>query len=388
VARRAAFKVRAFNPEGFAMKRLTVAVVAAALSCGAAPAPAQDGKGKAEDPTKALAAARDRGLDWLTKNQAKDGSWGKTYTIAVTSFVCLSYLAVADEPYTGERGKALVKGLNYLVGSQKNGQWTAQGHSWIHGQGFATLALSEAYGRALFCKVKPDIDTKKLRDVVAAGIKVIGNNQSNSGGWWYTPGNKNGHEGSTTVCAVQAIVSASNYGIPIDEQVLDKGFDYLKKCQTKEGGFNYMLGDGQNMKEGTAAAVATLGLMQKFDFQVMINGYKFLLKITPHTISNERFPYYGHFYGIMGMQLLGQEYKDDKTFRESTGGYIAGAQKDLLSWQQKDGTWPLKSWVKNSNIEDDRYATAYAVMALGVSEARLSIYNRTPPKLPKAEEKK
>ncbi|HYT95327.1 MAG TPA: prenyltransferase/squalene oxidase repeat-containing protein [Gemmataceae bacterium] len=371
------------------MKRLMVLVAAVALFCSAVRANAQEGKdkGKPEDLTKALAAAREKGLDWLTKNQAKDGSWGKTYTIAVTSFACLSYLSVSDEPYTGERGKVLIKGLNYLLNAQKDGQWTAQGHSWIHGQGFATLALSEAYGRSLFCKVKPDIDTKKLREVVAAGIKVIGNNQSNSGGWWYTPGNKNGHEGSTTVCAVQAIVSASNFGIPIDEKVLDKGFEYLKKCQTKEGGFNYQLGDGRNMHEGTAAAVSTLGLMQKFDFQVMINGYKYLLKITPKTISNERFPYYGHFYGIMGMQLLGQEYKDDKAFRENTGSYIAASQKDLLSWQEKEGTWPLKSWVRDSNVEDARYATAYAVLALGVSEARLSIYNRTPPKLPKEEKK-
>jgi len=53
--------------------------------------------------------------------------------------------------------------------------------------------------------------------------------------------------------------------------------------------------------------VATLGLMQKFDFGVMINGFEFLLKVTPPGISRERFPYYGHFYGSMGMHLLWQE---------------------------------------------------------------------------------
>src|SRR5262249_36154852 len=140
-----------------------------------------------------------------------------------------------------------------------------QGHTWIHGQGFATLALSEAYGRSLFCKVKPDLDTKKLRDAVGQSVAVIAQNQSDSGGWWYTQGNKADHEGSTTVCAVQALVSASNFAIKIDDSVLEKGFAYLKKSQTKEGGFNYKLGDGSNMKEGTAAGVATLGLMKQFD---------------------------------------------------------------------------------------------------------------------------
>jgi hypothetical protein len=357
----------------------------AVLPAAAQQPPRDKPKDEPKDLTKALAAARDKGLGWLTKHQAANGSWGKTYSYAVTSFACLSYLSATDEPFDGAHGKALHKALRFLMDSQKDGMFGNQGHSWIHGQGFATLALSEAYGRSLLCKVKPDMDMKKVREVVERSIKIIGKNQSKSGGWWYTPGSPNQHEGSTTVCAVQAIVSASNFRIPIDEEVLDKGFEYLKKCQNKDGSFQYQLGDGSSMKEGTAAGVATLGLMQKFDFQVMINGYNFLLKITPATISKERFPYYGHFYGIMGMRLLGQEYKDDKTFRDNTGKYLAGAQQDLLSWQQADGAWPLKSWVKDTGQENEGYATAFALLALHVSEGRLSICNRTPPKLPKAE---
>jgi hypothetical protein len=229
---------------------------------------------------------------------------------------------------------------------------------------------------------------KKVREVVAAAVQVIGKNQSTSGGWWYTPGSPGQHEGSTTVCAVQAIVSADNFRIDVDKKVLERGFAYLKKCQAKDGGFNYSLGDGTSMKEGTAAAVATLGLMQKFDFQVMFNGYRFLLKITPATISNERFPYYGHFYGCMGMHLLGQEYKEDKDYREKTSAYIAATHKDLLSWQQKDGAFPLRGWIQQSGGENVGYSTAFGLLALYVPESRLSIYNREPPKLPKERDKK
>src|SRR5262249_9810695 len=286
-----------------------------------------DDKETPAKPDEKLAGAREKGLDWLTKNQAGNGAWGKTYTNAVTSFACLSYLSAADEPFAGERAKALVKGLNFLMGNQKDGQFAAQGHSWIHGQGVGTLALSEAYGRSVLCNTKPDIEMDKVEDVVAAAVKVIEKNQSASGGWWYTPNSPGQHEGSTTVCAVQAIVSASNFGIDIDKKVLDKGFEYLKKCQTPAGGFNYQLGDGQNMKEGTAAGMATLGLMKKFDNQVMIKAHEFLQKTTPAVISAERFPYYGHFYGCMGMLLLGKEFEDDKTYREQTAAYIAGAQK-------------------------------------------------------------
>jgi hypothetical protein len=345
-------------------------------------------KGGTDRPPAAVAAAREKGLDWLTKNQAADGSWGKNYTIAVTGFACLAYLSASDEPYTGERGQALVKGVRFLLANQKDGLFSQQGHTWIHGQGFGTLALSEAYGRSLFAKTKPDLDVKELRAVVARAVTAIGKHQSASGGWWYTPGSPDMHEGSTTVCAVQALVSAANYGIATDQKALDQGFDYLKKCQSPDGGFNYRLGDGSSMKEGTAADVATLGLMQKFDFPVMIKGYQFLVKLTPAAISAERFPYYGHFYGCMGMQLLGQEYQDDKAFREGTRDYIAGAQKDVLSWQQPDGTWPVKGWIASDGKEDAGYATAFATLMLFVPDARLSVYNRTPPKLPAGTEGK
>ena len=63
------------------------------------------------------------------------------------------------------------------------------------------------------------------------------------------------HEGSTTVCAVQALVSADNFGIEIDKAVLALGFEYLKKCQNPDGGFDYQLGPGTvSMKEGPPAA--------------------------------------------------------------------------------------------------------------------------------------
>jgi hypothetical protein len=337
-----------------------------------------------EPVSAALAACREKGLDWLTKHQEKDGSWSGTHSLAVTSFACLAYLSAADEPFRDERGKALLRGLQFLMNSQKDGVFPQQGHTWIHGQGFATLALAEAYGRTLFCKTRPDMDVKAVRAAVAKAVTAIAKNQSTSGGWWYTPGSPEQHEGSTTVCAVQALVSATNFGIPIDDKVLDRGFEYLKQSQSKDGGFNYRLGDGTSMKEGTAADVATLGLMQKFDFPVMVKGYQFLVKLTPAVISAERFPYCGHFYGCMGMQLLGQEYRDDKSFREGTKAYIAGAQKDLVSWQQADGSWPLKGFFAGAPTENPRYATAFATLTLFVPDARLSVYNRTPPKLPKS----
>jgi hypothetical protein len=335
---------------------------------------AEEGK-PAPDP----AAARRRGLEWLAKNANEDGSFGRTHTVAVTGLACLAWLAASDEPWGEPSAPTLLRALEWLDGAQTDGVFTNQGHTWIHGQGFATLALSEAYGRGLFCKTKPDLDLARLRRTVLSAARVIAESQSSSGGWWYTRDGGGQHEGSTTVCAVQALVSASNFGVPIDQAVLERGFEYLKRCQNPDGGFDYMEGPGtESMKEGTAADVATLALMRKFDYDVMVGGTKFLKKMGPAVVSVERFPYYGHFYACMGLRLFGEE----MDAMPDAQAWSRDAVRDLLAWQQADGSWPLKSWMVSSGGETPAYATAFAALILSVPDARLSVLRRTPPTLP------
>src|SRR5687767_1883151 len=82
---------------------------------------------KPADVARAAAAAREKGLDWLVKHQAGDGSWGKSYTVGITGIGCLALLSASDEPFTGERGKALTRGLQFLLANQKDGMFLTQG---------------------------------------------------------------------------------------------------------------------------------------------------------------------------------------------------------------------------------------------------------------------
>ena len=357
-----------------------LATLALAL-CIAPMSGAEVPKEETSPPTRAeainLALAR------LSEQQNANGSWGNRHTYAVTGLACLAHLAAAEEPFDPRRGaqaKALTRGIEYLLAQQKAGMFAKQGHTWIHGQGFATLALSEAYGRSFACK--QGVDHKRLGKVARQAVIAITQHQSTSGGWWYTPGSPGQHEGSTTVCAVQALVSAANYGLAVDAKALERGFEYLKKCQNPDGGFDYKLGPGTvSMKEGTAAGVATLSLMKKFDYGVMIDGMKFLNTIGHAGITKERFPYYGHFYGCMGMKLFGEE----MAAQEKTGAYIAAVHETLLGWQQRNGEWPQRGWMIKSAGEDGAYSTAFASLCLAIPDGRLSIFNRQPPKLPESD---
>ena len=338
------------------------------------------GAARAEEVAAPTPPAHVRALSWLAEHQSEDGSWGTSYTSAVTGLACLAYLAHDAEPFVGDHARPLHRGLTYLIEQQKDGVFPKQGHTWIHGQGFPTLALSEAYGRTLFCERQPDLDVPKLKVALTEAVATIAAHQSTSGGWWYVRGVPHEHEGSTTVCAVQALVSAANFGIAIDEAVLRKGFEYLKKCQNPDGGFDYKLGPGTtSMKEGTAGDVATLALMRMFDYQVMTKGVDFLKAIGPGAISKERFPYYGHFYASMGLVLFGEEMGAEQVAKT----YVDAAARDVLTWQAEDGSWPMKGWMSGRG-EDVAYSTAFATLFLAVPDKRLSIFHRRPPELPKA----
>jgi len=330
--------------------------------------------------TRIRNASLDRALTWLAAHQNEDGSWGKRHTYAVTGLACLAHLAARDEPFAGVQKAALVRGIRFLLAQQKDGIFPKQGHTWIHGQGFATLALSEARGRSLLSETHLEIDGGVLTAAVVKAVSAIEGNQSVSGGWWYTQGDRNNHEGSTTVCAVQALVSASNYGLAVDQAVLDKGFEYLKRCQNPDGGFDYKEGPGTaSMKEGTAAGVSTLALVKRFDYAVMLEGVKFLETIGTDGLSRERFPFYGHFYASMGMRLFGEEMSAEKR----VAPYIAAAHRAVMAWQEEDGSWAERGWMKASSPEGSAYSTAFAALVLGVPEGRLSIFRRDPPVLPK-----
>src|SRR5258707_285094 len=122
--------VSPWSRRGLHMKWLTTLVLGMLLAGWAVAQDRAPPLAKPEEAARTIRAARDKGLAWLTKNQAKDGSWGKQYTLAVTSFACLAYLSAADEPFAGDYAKALTRGLEFILANQKDGVFGHQGHSW------------------------------------------------------------------------------------------------------------------------------------------------------------------------------------------------------------------------------------------------------------------
>jgi len=329
----------------------------------------------------------DAGFAYLVKKQSPDGSWESPYSIAITAIAGLSFLARDENPFDSAYTDTLLKAYGYMVKSIKDGKFPKQGHTWIHGQGFGTLFLSEFYGRFLLSSKKPDgIDAKALKSEIEKAVREIERNQSLSGGWWYEPNSPNQHEGSTTVCAVQAMRSAANYGIDINQATLDKGFEYLKKCQNNDGGFDYQLDNSPNttsMQAGSAGALSTLVLMNKLDYPVLMNGLDFMEKTGLAGVSNSGFPYYGHFYAMMAMSLIDAEYGKSKPLAAS---WLATAPKELMKWQDQEGAWESKGWMASNGDKNVKYySTSLSLLVLLTPKGYLSIFHRDQPVLPKPE---
>jgi hypothetical protein len=339
-----------------------------------------------KDTEKTLKEAIEKGLDYLVKGQAKDGSWGDTFTIAITSIACLAILAHDEKPFDSKYTDAMLKGYEFLIKNCKDGSFPKQGHTWTHGHGFATLFISELYGKILLAEKKPKIDEAKLKETVEKAVKLVEKAQSSTGGWFYEDrAGSDEHENSTTVCAVQALRSAANYGIKIDEKVLEKGFEYLKKCQNKDGGFRYKLRERASMKAGSAGALSTLVLMKKLDHDVLMNGLDYMIRIKQKGITDSGFPYYGHFYGVMAMKIISEEYGKHKP---EAGEWFSVVRDEYIKAQEKDGSWPLQGWTVNGGEHKKDYSTAFTLLTLQVPKGNISIFHRDPPKLPKKEEKK
>ncbi|NUN49797.1 MAG: terpene cyclase/mutase family protein [Candidatus Brocadiae bacterium] len=332
---------------------------------------------KAPPTAEQLAAATTRGLAALTKMQGEDGHWGDKFPVAVTSVAALSILASSDDPFADP---ALWKAYDWLLKQQKNGDFRAEGHTWLHSQGFATLFLAEFYGRALLNKPPPErVKLDELKALVAQAATLVADAQSAEGGWWYhKAAGGHEHEGSTTVCAVQALRAAKNFGIPVSKEVLDRGFAYLKATQCADGGFEYQKGTGTSMVAGTAGALATLVLMSRLDEKVLMDAIGYLGRQQVAGLAADRFPDYALFYVTMAMTVVNEEYGK---LKPEAAAWIPAVHEAVVASQREDGTWANIGWM-GSQESSSAYATGMYVLTLSGPQGRLSIFHRDAPELP------
>lgn len=286
---------------------------------------------------RAERAVRD-GLEFLTSQQNKDGSFGSDYQGAMTGLSLLAYLGHCETPESPKFGDAVVNAALFLMDKalKNDGLITngTGGHHNAYEHSIATYALSELYTMTK----ESGKEIPRLESVLKKSVDVIVDCQSKDGGWPYFGhkgkeyGPTGGHDDmSVSGWCMQALKAAYNTGrkFPGVEKALDKAVeDYLPSIQDQDGAFKYSPKDAKGKQTLTGAALLAMQIWKGTDSPTYEKGFKYLVGRT----QNPGVP--GDFY---------EPYYNTQVFFMAEGkeweNYNKKFQPKLLDAQNEDGSW-------------------------------------------------
>jgi len=342
-----------------------VAALAAAL-------PAQPARGDAAEATltkydKPVAAAIDKALAYLAKQQAENGSFAGQMqgNTAVASLSVMAFLAAGHTPGTGPYGEVINKGVDFVVSTQKsNGLLVgeSQSHGPMYSHCISTLMLSEVSGMLDPARQKA-VDKAlgwALKLILSAqGIQKGGGQQ---GGWRYQPTSSDS-DISCSGWALMSLRSARNNGANVPKEAIEQGVQFVMNCRYNDGGFGYQPGGGSGLAR-TGTALLCLELCGRHRDEAAVGAGNWILQHLPNTYG-EAFFYYALYYTSQGMFQLGGSHWE----RFATHMY-----EMMLKFHQADGSWPVGS--SHEATAGPCYSTAMGVLAMTVAYRQLPIYQR------------
>jgi hypothetical protein len=337
----------------FVIRHLPTLLLAALLLLAPASALAQESL-TAQVRTAELAPeaerAIDQGLQFLTKRQNADGSWGSRYKVACTALNLMAFMLKGHFPGDGPHGDRLDRAVAFLIG-QAEGTGGYMGVN-MYEHGLATLALSEVWGMS---------DREEVRDTLKRAVSVILRSQSPRGGWRYQPRPLDA-DISVTVMQIVALSSAREAGIHVPSRTIERAVRYVKSLQVKPGGgFGYESPSNPGFPR-SAAGVMSLLMAGERDSKEVQMGLEYLRRFPANKFTTGEYYFYAHYYAIQAMYQAGESHYQE---------WYPRIRDALIAKQRKDG-----SWTGGGEEGDSTYATAMAILTLGVPYRYLPIYQR------------
>jgi hypothetical protein len=306
-----------------------------------------------------------KGLEFLAKNQHKDGHWegddGK-HPVAMTGLVGLALLMEKNVPSSGRirqdrmtPGKHTAnvgKAVDWLLARSQPGrdglifsEHPSETARYMEGHGLATLFLAGALEDETERERR-----QKLSDVLTRAVKYIEKAQSTQGGWYHTS-KVEGHDFdviSATAIQIQALQAAENAGIPVRPGIVEDGQTYLRTAIRKYED----AGAKQSARRpaDTAAALASrFGMrrshISKEDNELYQKWLEYCQKEFPTADKIQ-----------LGRDELASCYLAQAMFRDGTAwkNYRTPLFDRLQNGQNKDGSWPAGDGIGVGSV----YSTA------------------------------
>lgn len=331
----------------------------------AAPAFAQP-KDAPKPARQPLDEAVDRALEFLYRNQDREGGWSAAYrgnNPAITALGVMAFLSAGHVPDEGKYGEAVRRGIDYVLRSQQpNGLIATEGHYEMYQHGICTLMLAEAAGMTTG-KLADEVRLK-LEKAVTIILRAQRKSGYHRGGWRYRVQGDDA-DISVTGWQLMALRAAKNLGCDVPQAAIEEAVGFIQRCyDPSSGGYRYLPGS-QVTVPCTGTSILALELCGK-EFHRSPDALKagsFLLK-NPMSRSRAHFSY-GIYYCAQAMFQLGDNY---------WASYKPAFHEMILGLQAPNGSW-------TGRAADDlqfgpNYCTAMAVLALTVEYRFLPIYQR------------
>ncbi|MFO1019896.1 MAG: prenyltransferase/squalene oxidase repeat-containing protein [Planctomycetales bacterium] len=336
---------------------------AAVLTCiGSSPLPVQ---AKSNDPR--IKQAVSRGLDYLAREQRRQGYWeanGGQYRVAMTALVGNAMLCEGSTTTRGKYARNIRLAVNYLLEmSRPNGligYEMSQDFHYMYGHGFSMLFLSQVFGE------EEDAERREeLKEKLTKAVEFCAYAQTDAGGWGYVSAKdgNNFDEGSTCITQAQGLRACRNAGIVVPKQVIDRAIEYIRKCTTPDGGIQYSIKGGAPRPPLTAAAIALLYNLGEYDTPYVAKLRDYCRKnLKPTDDGGSAFGHwhYAHYYYAQVLYRVGGDEWDK---------YYAAITDEILRKQTAAGNW------REGHI-GPVYVTAINTTILQLENGFLPIYQR------------
>jgi hypothetical protein len=322
-----------------------------------------------------------KGLEWMAKNQQKDGHWeafGGQYPVTMTGLGGMCLLMEGSTIREGKYKDNIRRAVEWLMArSMPNGMIgnpniPGEAGRYMYGHGYAMLFLASVYGEE-----EDGERRKKLEDILVRAAKFSRDAQTKRdstrfkgkdgkmqklGGWGYisaADGN-NFDEGSVTITQVQALRAAKNAGIAVPVEAIQEAVNYLRESTNDQGfedkaqpaGVIYSLaggGGGEGRPALTAAAVSCGFSAGEYNSPI-VKKWLMFCKTAVQPVGDVRFGQhdeYTHYYFAQALYILGDdgyakmcpEDKGKDAERMKWSEYKKNTFPKLKASQSSEGNW-------------------------------------------------
>lgn len=320
----------------------------------------------------ATEAAVIRALEWLARNQQKDGSWrldgpykngGITENrTAATAMALLAFQGAGHTHREGRFSKQVARGWKALLKMQdREGDFyhSRSSHQHLYSQAQATIAICELYGMT---------KDSRFREPAQLAVDFAVRTQTREGGWRYEPYRE--ADMSVTGWFLMALQSAKMADLEVPDSTFERIGRLLNKL-SKDYGSQYVY---QIDKRHTSLALSAEGLLcrqylgWKRDDRRLVKGVR-LISNNPVSFAGSRKNVYYWYYGTQVLHHYeGEEWeKWNKVMRVELPEHQVKRGRERGSWDPVNDTW--------GELAGRLYMTCLCTYTLEVYYRHLPIYS-------------